>query len=52
MCKLVNINKMLKRKYYEVEVNLQEENRTAKRKRDNAYKDEIGKKTRLQESSH
>ena len=52
MCKLVNINKMLKRKYYEVEVNLQEENRTGKRKRDNAYEDQIEKKTRLQESSH
>ena len=44
MCKLVNANEMLKRKFYEVEINLQEEKRIAKRKRDNTYKDEIEKK--------
>ena len=44
MCKLVNTNKMLKRKFHVVEINLQEEKRIAKRKRDNAYKDEIEKK--------
>ena len=37
MCKLVNTNKMLKRKFYEVEVNSQEKKRIAKRKRDNAH---------------
>ena len=52
MCKLVNTNKMLKRKFYEVEINLQEEKRTAKRKRNNAYKDEIEKKKRLLKSCH
>ena len=35
---------MLKRKFYEVEINLQEGKRIAKRKRDNPYKDEIEKK--------
>ena len=44
MCKLVNTNKMLNRKFFEVKINLQEEKRIAKRKRDNAYKDEIEKK--------
>ena len=43
MCKLVNCNKMLKRKFYKVEINLQREKRIAKRKRDDAYKDEIEK---------
>ena len=45
ICKLVNTNKILKRKFYEVEINLQEEKRIAKRKRENAYKDEIEKNT-------
>ena len=44
MCKLVNTNKILKIKFYEVELNLQEERRIAKRKRDNAYKDEYKRK--------
>ena len=43
MYKLVNTNKMLKIKFYEVEMNLQEEKRIAKRERDNAYNDEIEK---------
>ena len=51
MCKLVNTKKMLKRKFYEVELNLQEEKRIAKRNRDNAYKDEIEKK-RLLKNCH
>ena len=50
MCKLVNTNKMLKRKFHEVEINLQEEKRIAKRKRNNTYKDEIEKKQRLLKS--
>ena len=52
ICKLVNTNKILKRKFYEVEINLQEEKRIAKRKRDNAYKDEIEKRQRLMKSCH
>ena len=52
MCRLVNTNKMLKRKFSEVELNLQEEKRIAKRKRDNAYKDEIQKKKRSLKSCH
>ena len=44
MCKLVNTNETLKRKFYEVEINLQEGKRIANRKRDDAYKDEIEKK--------
>ena len=44
MCKLVNTNKLLKKKCYEVEINLQEEKRISKRKRDIAYKDKIEKK--------
>ena len=47
MCKLVNTNKMRRRKFYEVEINLQEEKRIAKRKRDNANKHEIEKKRLL-----
>ena len=43
-CKLANANKMLKGKFYKVEIHLQEENRIAKRKRDDAYEDEIEKK--------
>ena len=45
---------MLRRKFYDVEINLpgnlQEEKRIAKRKRDSADKDEIEKKQRLLES--
>ena len=46
MYKLVNTNKMLKRKFYAVEINLQEEKRTAKQKRDydDNHKDETEKK--------
>ena len=40
---------MLKRKFYKVEINLQEEKRIAKRKRDNTYKDEIEKKKKITE---
>ena len=43
---------MLKRKFYQAELNLQEEKRIAKRKLDNAYKDEIEKKKRLLKSCH
>ena len=32
MCKLINANEMLKRKFYEVEINLEEEKRIVKRK--------------------
>ena len=46
MCKLVNTNKMLNRKFYEVQINLQEEKRITKLKRDNAYKDVIEKRNK------
>ena len=52
MCKLANTDKMSKRKFYEVEVNLQREKRIANRKRDNAYEDETEKKKRLLKSYH
>ena len=52
MCKLVNTKKLLKRKFYEVEINLQQGKRIGKRKRDSAYKDEIEKKNRLLKSCH
>ena len=43
---------MLKRKFHEVEINLEEEKRIAKRKRDNAYMDETEKKQRSMKSCH